>query len=769
MISSYEMEVGGRTLQLETGRVANLAGGSVTVRYGDTMVLVTACVSDRPRPGADFLPLTVDYEEKMYARGKIPGSFFKREGRPSSDGVLMCRLTDRPLRPLFPKGYYHEVQIIATMLSVDMENPPDVLGIVGASVALTLSEIPFDDPVGACRIGLIDDELVVNPTYAELEESRLDLMVAGTGDAIMMVEAGAKEVPEDVLVEALRLAQEVNGEIVEQIREMQREVGKEKRAVSIDPGEGKALEAARGQVGATISDALAAAGDKESRQKALSEIRDRLIEALGESHEESHLKSAFYSLENEAVRAAVLDGRRIDGRAPDEVRALSSQVGYLPRAHGSALFTRGETQALSSVTLGSPGEHQRMDTLSPVTTKRYMHHYNFPPFSTGETGRMFTGRREIGHGMLAERALLPVLPSQEDFPYTIRIVSDILASNGSSSMASVCGGSLSLMDAGVPIKAAVAGIAMGLVTGEDGRRAILTDIQGAEDHSGDMDFKVAGTREGVTALQMDIKVKGITWELMHDALAQAKRARLQLLDHMESTIAAPRAELNEYAPRMITIKIPTEKIGAIIGPGGRVIRGMVDEYGVTIDVADDGTVTIGSSDGSSADAARAQIEAMTREVEVGTRYKGKVVRLMTFGAFVELFPGKDGLVHISELADERVPSVEAVVKIGDELDVLVTEIDAMGRVNLTARPAVLSGDVKVGSDGGNGRGRPSERPRSFNRDRGGDRRGGDRRGGDRGAGDRGAGDRGAGDRSAGDRGAGDRGAGDRGAGDRGAG
>ncbi|MFP6595317.1 MAG: polyribonucleotide nucleotidyltransferase [Dehalococcoidia bacterium] len=733
MISNFEIEFGARTLKFEIGRIANLAGGAVTLRYGDTMMLVTACGSKRPRPGQDFFPLTVDYEEKMYARGKIPGSFFKREGRPSSDATLMARITDRPLRPLFPKGYKNEVQIIASTLSVDMENPTDILGIIGASTALTISEIPYDDPIGACRIGLIEDELVVNPTYAEQDESLLDLVVAGTADAIMMVEAGAKEVSEDVIVEALRLAQEVNGEIVELIREIQAKVGKKKWIVEPDTAADEAESAAREWVGTKISDALAAPGDKASREDAFEEINHALKEALKDSHDEKNLQSAFYALETEAVRSAILeDGRRPDGRALTDLRDLTSEVGYLPRTHGSALFTRGETQALSIVTLGSPGERQRLDTLGPVSEKRYMHHYNFPPYSTGETGRMFTGRREIGHGMLAERALIPVLPSQEDFPYTIRVVSEIMSSNGSSSMASVCGSTMSLMDAGVPIKAPVAGIAMGLVSGEDGQRAVLTDIQGAEDHSGDMDFKVAGTRDGITALQMDIKVKGITWELMSNALAQAKDARYAIIDHMETTIAAPRAEMNEYAPRMISTKVPTDKIGTIIGPGGKVIRGMIDEFGVTIDVSDDGTVVIGSPNAESAEAALAQIEAMTGEVEVGTRYKGKVVRLMTFGAFVELFPGKDGLVHISELADERVPSVEAVVSIGDEIEVLVTEIDGMGRVNLSARPAVLSGDEKVGSDGGSDRngggGRGGDRPRSFDRGVRGGGRGGDRGG-----------------------------------------
>jgi len=740
MISNFEIEFGARTLKLEVGRIANLAGGAVTLRYGDTMMLVTACGSKRPRPGQDFFPLTVDYEEKMYARGKIPGSFFKREGRPSSDATLMARITDRPLRPLFPKGYKNEVQIIASTLSVDMENPTDVLGIIGASAALTISEIPYDDPIGACRIGLIEDELVVNPTYAEQEESLLDLVVAGTADAIMMVEAGANEVSEDVIVEALRLAQEVNGEIVDLIREMQAKIGKEKWAVEPDTAADEAEAAARTWVGSKISDALKAPGDKSSRENALEEINHALKEALKETHDEKQLQGAFYTLETEAVRSGILDeGRRPDGRALGDLRDLSSEVGYLPRTHGSAIFTRGETQALSIVTLGSPGERQRMDTLGPVSEKRYMHHYNFPPYSTGETGRMFTGRREIGHGMLAERALIPVLPSQEDFPYTVRVVSEIMSSNGSSSMASVCGSTMSLMDAGVPIKSPVAGIAMGLVSGPDGQRAVLTDIQGAEDHSGDMDFKVAGTRDGITALQMDIKVKGITWELMSDALAQAKKARFAIIEHMETTIAAPRAEMNEFAPRMISTKVPTDKIGTIIGPGGKVIRGMINEFGVTIDVSDDGTVVIGSPNAESAEAALAQIEAMTGEVEVGTKYKGKVVRLMTFGAFVELFPGKDGLVHISELADERVPSVEAVVKIGDEIEVLVTEIDGMGRVNLSARPAVLSGDEKVGSDGGGGGGRDGggggDRPRSF--DRGGRGGPGGGRGGPGGPGGRG--------------------------------
>ena len=760
MISKFEMELGGRVLELETGRIAGLSSGAVTARYGDTFLLVTATASKKPRSGIDFLPLTIDVAERAYAAGKLPGGFFKREGRPGTEAILNGRLIDRPLRPLFPKNYHNEVQIMVTVMSSDMVHPYSPIGIIGASAALAISDIPFDDPVGACVIGLLDGELVVNPTYQDLQNSQLDLTVAGTGDAIMMVEAGANFVSEAVLLDALELAQEVNGTIVDQIRDMQAKVGKTKLPAPEATPELKAAEAAvRAHVGGRIKEALSGSVDKMSRQSAVEALMDEAMEALSGDHDAVQVQSSLWDLEKEAVRGAILDeGRRTDGRSLEEIRALASEVGYLPRVHGSAIFARGETQVVSTVTLASLGERQRIDSLSPETENYFMHHYNFPPYSTGETGRFgFTGRREVGHGALAGRALAPVLPTQDDFPYTIRVVSDIVSSNGSTSMASVCGGTLSLMDAGVPISAPVAGIAMGLITGEDGKYAVLTDIQGAEDHTGDMDFKVAGTAEGVTALQMDIKVKGIDFKVMEQALEQARTARLKILDHLTETIDQPREDLSEFAPRMVTFKVPTDKIGAIIGPGGSVIRGMIEEFGVTIDVSDDGTVVIGSPDQINADKTKEQIDLLTREVEVGAVYKGKAVRLMPFGAFVQILPGKDGLVHISELSEHRVPDVESVVKIGDELEVMVINIDHMGRVDLSARAVIEKAkgiepefgsprDRRGGSDrNGGGRGGDFRGDRRGGRDRrdgdggrdrrdgdGGfrrDRRGGDRRGG----------------------------------------
>jgi polyribonucleotide nucleotidyltransferase len=737
----FEIEIAGKPLRFEVGRVANLSGGAVTVRYGDTVVLATACASRTARPGADFFPLTVDAEERMYAAGKIPGSFFRREGRPGTEAVLMARLTDRPLRPLFPRGFHNEVQVIETILSVDHENQPDILGIIGASTALTISDIPFDDPVGACRVGYLDGQFVVNPTYEQLQDSQLDLTVAGTGDAIMMVEAGGREVPESVLIDALRVAQEVNGRLVEKIREIQRAAGKKKWDVVQDAGRDAAVADARASLGTRVADALKLPGGKQARNERMQQLKDELLASLAEKHEEAALGAAFEHLEGEAVREAILsESRRPDGRALDELRPLSSELAYLPRAHGSAVFTRGETQVLSVVTLGSVGDHQKIDSLSPETEKYFMHHYNFPGFSTGEVRRMGTGRREIGHGALVERALKPVLPDMTTFPYTIRIVSDVLSSNGSSSMASVCGSTLALMDAGVPIKAPVAGIAMGLVTGTGGRAAVLTDIQGAEDHSGDMDFKVAGTAAGVTALQMDIKVKGITYAVMGEALEQARRARLEILEHMRRTIEQPRADLSKYAPRMLKIQIPVDKIGTVIGPGGKVIRGMIERWGVSIDIEDDGSVVVGSTDRDSAEAAISQIRAMTKEVEVGDRYRGRVTRIMPFGAMVEILPGKDGLVHVSEFSEERVDSVERFVKLGDELDVVVVEIDHLNRVNLSVKAARQDGSSPAPVAAGGGEAGPAvaqspryDRPRGGRdrRDRGGDR--GDRGGrGDRG-------------------------------------
>jgi len=702
MLNKFEMEIGGRVLAFEHGRVANQAAGAITVQYGETMLLATAAASKKPRPGADFLPLTVDVAEKSYAAGKLPGGFFKREGRPATEAILASRMIDRPIRPLFSKTIHNEIQIIVTILASDQVNPYPAMGIIGASTALAISDIAFNDPIGACVVGLIDGELVVNPTYEELQTSDLELLVAGTGEATMMVESGGNFVSEAVLLDALELAQEVNGAIVEQIVEIQAKVGKKKwEAPAVSDEEKAAENATRELVGEDFLKALKSPGDKATRQGRMDEVMDETIEKLSVDHDSGHVKSALYALETEAVRSTILeDGSRPDGRKLDELRGLNSEVGYLPRVHGSGIFTRGETQIMGVLTLASAGERQRMDTYGPETEKHFIHHYNFPPYSVGEAGRFgFTGRREIGHGALAERALAPVVPSQGDFPYTIRLVSEALASNGSTSMASVCAGSLAMMDGGVPISSPVAGIAMGLITDENdiNNYAVLTDIQGAEDHSGDMDFKVAGTREGVTALQMDIKVKGITFEIMKQALEQARIARLQILDNMEATIAASRDDLSEYAPRMLSLKVPTDKIGAIIGPGGSVIRGMIEEFGVTIDVQDDGTVVVGSPDRENAEKAEAAINALTKDVEVGDKYTGRVVRIMPFGAFVQILPGKDGMVHISELAQHRVPDVESVVNIGDELEVMVINIDGMGRIDLSHR-ALLEESNQEGGD-----------------------------------------------------------------------
>ena len=746
MINKFEMEIGGRVLKFEHGRVAAQAGGAVTVQYGDTMLLATATASKKPRPGADFLPMTVDVAEKAYAGGKLPGGFFKREGRPSTDAILAARMIDRPIRPLFSKTIHNEIQIIVTILASDKVNPYPAIGTIGASTALAISDIAFNDPIGACVVGLVEGELVVNPTYEELQISDLELLVAGTGEATMMVESGGNFVSEAVLLDALELAQEVNGAIVEQIVEIQAKVGKKKwEAPEVSDEEKAAEKATRTHVGEDFLKALKSPGDKAARQGRMDDVMDGTIEKLSVDHDAGHVKSALYAIETEAVRSTILeDGSRPDGRKLDELRDLNSEVGYLPRVHGSGIFTRGETQIMGVLTLASAGERQRLDTYGPETERHFIHHYNFPPYSVGEAGRFgFTGRREVGHGALAERALKPVVPSQADFPYTIRLVSESLASNGSTSMASVCAGSLAMMDGGVPISDPVAGIAMGLITGENGKYAVLTDIQGAEDHSGDMDFKVAGTREGVTALQMDIKVKGITFEIMREALEQARIARLQILDNMEKTISTTRDDLSEFAPRMLSLKIPTDKIGAIIGPGGSVIRGMIDEFGVTIDVQDDGTVVVGSPDRENAHKAEAAITALTKDVEIGDKYTGRVVRIMPFGAFVQILPGKDGMVHISELAQHRVPDVESVVSIGDELEVMVINIDGMGRIDLSHRALLEESNQGGNVDGDSDSSARPERQESRERDD----RGGDR-GGDRGPRDRGGrASRGGGDRS----------------------
>jgi len=718
MSQVHQRTIGDRTLSMEVGKLALQAGGAVTVRFGDTVVLVTACASAGPREGIDFLPLTIDYEERLYAAGKIPGSFFRREGRPSTEAVLAGRLTDRPLRPLFPKGYRNDVQVVITVLSADQENDPDILATMGASTALCMSDIPFSELVSSVRVGYIDGQYVVNPTFAQLQESQLDLVVASTREAVMMVEAGAKEVSEDLILGAIRFAHETNQEIIALQQEIIAEHGQPKKPLTVEepPAElgQEVARFAQDRMGEII-----AALDKSERGSATAERRQELLERFGETYQPEQLLAALDQEIKREVRARILrDDARPDGRKPTEIRTITCEVGILPRAHGSGLFNRGQTQVLTIATLGSMGEAQRLDTLSPEDSKRFLHHYNFPPFSVGEVRRMGSpSRRDLGHGALAERAIEPVIPSEEDFPYTIRLVSEVLSSNGSTSMASTCGSTLSLMDAGVPIKAPVAGIAMGLIMGEDGNYKVLTDIAGIEDALGDMDFKVAGTAEGITALQMDIKVKGINVEVMKEALAQAREARLFLLGKMQETISESRGELSQYAPRMYRIQISPEKIGTVIGPGGRVIRSIIEETKCSIDVEDDGTVYVGSSDQEMANRALEIIKGLTRDVEVGTIYTGKVTRLLNFGAFVEIMPGKEGLVHISELADYRVPSVEDVVQVGDEIMVMVTEIDGMGRINLSRR-AVLAGESgppkpPVGAgvpSGGGGGGAPQGPP-----------------------------------------------------------
>jgi DNA polymerase III epsilon subunit family exonuclease len=852
-VTTLSAEISGRTLTIETGRLALLAGGSVTVRYGDTMILGTANRSD-PRPGLDFFPLTVEFEERMYAAGKIPGGFIKRESRPSEAAILAARLTDRPIRPLFPEGYKDDIQVVLTVLSTDQENDPDIIGTIAASAALTISEIPFNGPVGSVRVGRINGELVLNPTISQLEESEIDLVVSGTRDAIMMVEAGARIVPEAVMAEAIMFGHRALAPIVELQEKLREQVGKPKRLPYIEPGVGSLLEFVEasegdrpfvvfdvettsrdvrqgalveigavkvnhGQIedrwstlvnpglpivgrqlhGITDEDVRDAPSPAEAAQRFLDWAGDAMlvghnigfdigfIEAALESgqriepgryldtlviareaYPDSDLKlgdlARFFALEVEpnhralpdaeataqllirlgqdlperinlyrenvstairslrsgatqeesnkqidlarktarfskslaglllkkTVRELVLnEGIRMDGRDTETIRPISVEVGLLPRAHGSALFTRGETQALSVATLGPSSDVQRIDTISPEESKRYIHHYNFPPYSTGENKFMRgPSRRDIGHGALAERALMPVLPPQEEFPYVVRVVSEVVTSNGSTSMASTCGSTLALMDAGVPIKAPVAGAAMGLVTGSDGKFAVLTDILGKEDAFGDMDFKVTGTTEGVTALQMDIKVQGINEAIIRDGLERARVARLFILDKMTEVIPASRTEMSAYAPRIITIKINPEKIRDIIGKGGATIRKIQEDTGTEINVEDDGTVEIAAVNADNSRAAIQMIEGLTREVEVGSLYLGRVTRIMGFGAFVEILPGKEGLVRIGELADYHVPTVEDVVSVGDEIMVVVTEIDRQGRVNLSRKAAM---------------------------------------------------------------------------------
>ena len=691
MSDVFELSVAGRTLSIQVGKFAQQANGAVAVQYGNTIVLVTACASSEPREGIDFVPLTVDYEEKLYAAGKIPGSFIRREGRPTEEAVITSRLIDRSLRPLFPKELKHDVQIVAIVLSVDQENDPDICALVGASAALTLSDIPFFGPISAVHVGYIDDTLVVNHTLPQMDDSLLDLIVASSKENIVMVEAGAKEVSEEILLEAIKLGHEANQEVIKLQEELQRTYSKAKVEIKSKELAPQLSSQIASLLGEKLTQVLEEP-EKLQREKALTSLKEETRDKLVDSFSEDEINFAFEAQLRAAVREKILQTRRhLDGRQAKEIRPISCEVGILPRTHGSGLFARGETQVLTITTLGSTRQEQLLDGLGLEETKRFMHHYNFPPFSTGEVKRIgTTGRREIGHGALVERAIASVLPSEDDFPYTIRLVSEVLSSYGSTSMASACASTLSLMDAGVPIKAPVAGIAMGLVTGKDEGYVVLTDIVGMEDAYGDMDFKVAGTARGLTALQLDIKLQGINYGILAEALSQAREARLEILGKMSLAISATRSELSPYAPRMYEMTIDTSKIGSVIGPGGRVIRSIIEETKATIDIKNDGTVIVGSTNEEAAQKAIKIIQDLTREVEQGEVYTGKVTRLFNFGAMVEILPGKEGLVHISELANYHVPQVEDVVKVGDEVMVKVIGIDNSGRINLS-RKAILEG------------------------------------------------------------------------------
>jgi polyribonucleotide nucleotidyltransferase len=680
------------------GRVARAADGAAWVRSGDTVVLVTAVASKEPREGIDFFPLTVDYQERAYAAGKIPGGFFKREGRPHEKETLTSRLIDRPIRPLFPKGYRQDVQIIATVLSADQENDPDVLAVVGASAALSVSSIPFQGPMGCVRVGRVDGQLVINPTYAQLDASDIDVVVAGTADAVVMVEGGAKEVPEAVLLDAImRGHQALQAQIAVQ-RDLAKQIGVTKAAFATAPLDASLMARIADGYRSRLRE-VAFVAEKEEQRARRRALLDEALAGVAEGPDSvrQQVKQIFEELEKEEMRRLIIkEGRRADGRSVTQVRPITCEIGLLPRTHGSALFTRGQTQALVATTLGTSEDEQRMDELMGESFKRFMLHYNFPPFSVGEVKFMRgASRRDIGHGALAERAIQPMLPGKEEFPYTVRIVSDILESNGSSSMATVCGASLSLMDAGVPIRSAVAGVAMGLVK-EGDRTAVLTDIQGLEDHLGDMDFKVAGTRTGVTSIQMDIKIQGITEAVLKQALTQANQARMEVLDIMAQAIAKPRQELSPFAPRIISFKIPVDKIREVIGPGGKVIRGIVEQTGAKIDIEDDGTVAIASVDEAAARKAMDIIGKIVEVPEVGKVYLGKVVKIMEFGAFVEILPGTDGLLHISQIALERIKRVEDVLKEGDEVTVKVLEVDKAGKIRLSRRELLKEAAAEAG-------------------------------------------------------------------------
>jgi len=701
MAQKLQIDLGGRPFSVETGKVAKQANGSVMVQYGETVVLVTAVTSERKREGLDFIPLTVNYQEMTYAAGRIPGGFFKREGRPSDRETLISRFIDRPLRPLFPKGFQNEIQIIATVLSADQDNDPSILGMIGASSALSLSDIPFDGPIAGAKVGRIDGEFVLNPTHEELDLSDIDLFVAGSENAIIMVEGSAKEVKEEEILEAILFGHQSLQPVIDLQKRMKSALGLPPRAFELQKPEETLYEKVSAVAREKLEETIHIT-EKGKRRERLEEILQFTFQELGAVDESSQKmqKIAFEEVFRKLVRKLILEKKeRLDGRRLSEIRPISCEVGILPRTHGSALFTRGETQVLAVVTFGTSEDEQKINSLTGETYKSFMLHYNFPPFSTGEVSPLRSpSRREIGHGALAERAILPVLPSSETFPYTIRIVSEVLESNGSSSMATVCGSSLSLMDAGVPVKAPVAGIAMGLIL-EGGESAVLSDILGDEDHLGDMDFKVAGTSEGVTAIQMDIKVRGISKEIMGKVLEQAREGRCHILGKMAETISEPRKDLSRHAPRIVSLQVKQEKIRDVIGPGGKNIRAIVDQTGVKVDVEDSGLVKLASPNYEAIEKAIYMIKRLTQEVEVGALYNGKVVRILGFGAIVELFPGTDGLVHISQLAEGHVKEVSDVLKEGDEVLVKVIDIDPQGRVRLSRKAALKETKPSAGGNG----------------------------------------------------------------------
>lgn len=718
-MENFTKEIAGRTMNFETGSLARQAHGSVVVRYGDTTLLVTATVSREPREGADFLPLTVDYEERLYAVGKIPGGFIKREGRPTEKAILACRLTDRPLRPLFPKGFRHSIHIVATVLSVDQDHPPEVMAINGASAALSISKIPFLGPIAAVEVALVDEEIIINPNQEESEKSSLDLVVAGTRDAVMMVEAGASEVSEEKVLDAIMMGHEEIKNIIQLQEEMVNQVGTDKMVFE-EPEEGKDLEEAVNKFASGKIEEVLEIKDKAEKEDKVEELKKEAIEYFEETfpEQEGQIASQIEKFHKEKVRERIIkEAIRPDGRKPEEIRPILSQVAFLPRAHGSGLFTRGQTQVLTVCTLGALGDVQILDGLGIEEFKKFMHHYNFPPFSVGESGFMRgPGRREIGHGALAEKAIYPLLPDNEEFPYTIRLVSEVLESNGSTSMGSVCSSSMALMDAGVPVRKNVAGIAMGLVQEED-EAVILSDIQGVEDFFGDMDFKVAGTREGITALQMDIKVKGLSREVLEKALVEAKKGYLYIMDKMEEAISEPRPEVSPYAPRIFTMQIHPDKIRDVIGPGGKIINKIVEETGVKIDIEPDGKIYIAAVEEEGGNKAREMIERLTADVEPGKEYLGKVTRVEKYGAFVEVLPGKEGLVHISQLARDRVGKTEDVVNVGDEVLVKVLDIDDRGRINLSRKAALKDGREGEDSNDESSSGRPPDKSKSRRRER----------------------------------------------------